>query len=170
MNTKGMIIKMKKGIIGVLSTAVGAAAGILGTEKIMQKEIDKKQKLSDKHLALFKMMNEWVRVKQKGAQLSTNIEKRGMHKIAIYGMNYAGETLVEELRGSSIEIVYGIDRHAKNLFAEFPIVSMEDELKEVDGIIVTAITYFDEIEAELKTKVDCPIVSLQDVIYEGLFS
>ena len=159
---------MKKGIIGILSTTAGAVAGILGTERVMQKEIDKKQKLSDKHLALFKMMNEWVRVKQKGVQLSTNIEKRGMHKIAIYGMNYAGETLVEELRSSSIEIVYGIDRHAKNLFAEFPIVSMEDELEEVDGIIVTAITFYDEIETELKTKVDCQIVSLEDIIYEAM--
>lgn len=161
---------MKKGIIGVLSTTIGAVAGVVGTGKIMQKEIDKKQKLSDKHLTLYKMMNEWVRVKQKGGQLSANIEKRGMHKIAIYGINYAGETLVEELRGSNIEIAYGIDKRAKNLFAEFPIVSMEDELEDVDGIIVTAITYYDEIEAELKTKIDCPVISLEDIIYEGLLS
>lgn len=165
---KGRKSEMKKGIIGILSTTAGAAAGIFGMKRMMQKELDKKQELSNKHLALFKMMNEWVRVKQKGVQLSAGIEKRGMYKIAIYGMNYAGETLAEELKGSSIEIVYGIDKRAKNLFAEFPIVSMEEELEEVDGIIVTAITYYDEIEAELRTKVDCPIISLEDVIYEAM--
>lgn len=161
---------MKKGMIGILSTVFATTAGVWGTKKVMEKEINKKQQLSNKYLALFKMMNEWVRVKQKGNQLSASIEKRGMRKIAIYGMNYAGETLVEELKGSNIEVVYGIDRRAKDLFAEFPIVPIEEELKEVDGIIVTAITYYDEIEEQLKTKVKCPIISLEDIIYEGLIS
>jgi len=161
------VIEMKKGMIGVFSTIAGAVAGIAGTERVMKKEINKKQNLSDKYLSLFKMMNQWVRVKQEGKQLSMQLEKRGLHKIAIYGMNYAGETLVEELKGSDIEIAYGIDRRAGNLFAEFPIVSAEDELEEVDGIIVTAIFYFDEIAAGLQTKVNCPVISLEDIIYEA---
>ena len=39
-------------------------------------------------------------------------------------------------------------------------------LEEVDVIIVTAIHYYDEIEREMSEYVDCPIVSLEDVIYD----
>lgn len=157
---------MKKGIIGVISTFAGTAAGILGTKQIMKKEIDKKQQLSDKHLKLFKMMNQWVRVKQEGKNLAMSLEAKGLYKIAIYGMNYAGETLVEELKGSNINIVYGIDKRAGRLCSEFPIILASDSLEPVDAIIITAITFFDEIEAELSMKVDCPILSLEDLIYE----
>lgn len=158
---------MKKGLIGAVTTLLGTTAGIVGTKVVMEKKVDEKKQLSDKHLRLYKMMNQWVKVKQEGISLSAYLEEQGLHRIAIYGMNYAGETLVEELRNSNIEIVYGIDKRAKKLFAEFPLVSMDDTLEEVDGIVVTAVSFFDEIKEELSTKVSCPIISLEDVIYDS---
>ena len=43
---------------------------------------------------------------------------------------------------------------------------MEDTLDDVDAIVVTAVTFFDEIEDELHKKVNCPILSLEDILYE----
>ena len=43
---------------------------------------------------------------------------------------------------------------------------MEDDLKPVDAIVVTAITFFDEIKEKLSEKIDCPIISLEDILYE----
>ena len=120
----------------------------------------------DKHLALFLMMNEWVKVKQQGKNLADFFVKNGYKKIAIYGMSYAGETLVDELKGSEVTVAYGIDKNADSLYADVEIVSMEDDLEEVDAIVVTAITFFDEIEEKLAEKVDCEIISLEDVLYE----
>ena len=157
---------MKKAIISILSTLTGAAAGVVGTQTVMKKEIEQKQQLSDKHLKLYKMMNQWVRVKQEGKMLASYLEKKDLHTIAIYGMNYAGETLVEELKGSNIQIAYGIDKRADRLCAKFPIVSAEDSLEDVDAIVVTAIAFFDEIEQELSAKVNCKIISLEDIVYE----
>lgn len=157
---------MKKVIIGILSMLTGAAAGATGTGRIMKKEIEQKQQLSDKHLKLFKMMNQWVRVKQEGKSLVSYFEKKNIHKIAIYGMNYAGETLAEELKGSNVEIAYGIDKRANRLCAGFPIVLAEDSLEAVDAIVITAISFFDEIEQELSAKIDCTIISLEDIVYE----
>lgn len=157
---------MKKVIIGFLSMLTGAAAGAAGTGRIMKKEIEQKQQLSDKHLKLFKMMNQWVRVKQEGKSIAAYFEENNFHKIAIYGMNYVGETLAEELKGSNVEIIYGIDKRAKRLCAAFPIVSGEDLLEDVDAIVVTAISFFDEIEQELSTKVDCAIISMEDIVYK----
>ncbi len=81
-------------------------------------------------------------------------------------MSYAGERLVEELEGSNIKIRYGIDRKADNIYADIDIVSPDDSLDEVDAIVVTSITFFDEIEEQLSEKMDCPIISLEDILYE----
>ena len=157
---------MKKSLVSILSGLTGAAIGAAGTGRVMVKKVAKNQEMSDKHLALFLMMNQWVKVKQEGKRLASYFEKNGYHEIAIYGMSYAGETLVSELTGSNITIKYGIDQRANNLYEEFDIVSPEDELEEVDAIVVTSIKFFDEIEERLREKVNCPIISLEDILYE----
>ena len=81
-------------------------------------------------------------------------------------MSFAGETLIDELKNSAIEVVYGIDKRANSLYADVDIVSIEDSLEDVDAVIVTAITFFDEIEEKLSDKLDCPIISLEDILCE----
>ena len=157
---------MKKGIISILSALTGATigAGAMGT--IKRKEIKKTKSMSDKHFALFLMMNQWVKVKQEGKNLSSYFEKNGYKKIAIYGMSYVGETLVDELKGTEVQVVYGIDKNADSLYAVVDVITIEDTLEEVDAIVVTAITYFGEIKEQLRAKVDCPIISLEDILCE----
>lgn len=157
---------MKKGVIGVLSLLAGAAGGAIGAGKVTGAKVNDKQKLADKHLALFLMMNQWVKVKQDGKVLASYFEKNGYKKIAIYGMSYAGETLIDELRDTNIQIAYGIDKRAETLYADVDIYTLEDSLEEVDAVVVTAITFFDEIEEKLSEKVTCPIISLEDILYE----
>ncbi len=157
---------MKKGTVGVLSIVAGIAAGAGVIGKMAGNRLNKAEKMSEKHLALFLMMNQWVKVKQEGVSLASYFEKNGYKRIAIYGMSYAGETLVDELRGSGVEIAYSVDKRADSLCADWDIVSADDELEEVDAVIVTAITFFDEIEEKLSEKVECPIISLEDILYE----
>ena len=165
MATEG-IIKMKKVVVSALSALVGAAFGAGSIGKIASKENNRSKTMSDKHFVLFMMMNQWVKVKQEGKNLSSYFEKNGYRKIAIYGMSYAGETLLEELKNSEITVSYGIDKNSDAIYADVDIVSMDDELGDVDAIVVTAITYFDEIADELSKKISCPIVSLDTILYE----
>lgn len=157
---------MGKMLMSIVSVLAGAAVGAGAVKKAAAEETKKISARSDKHLELFLMMNQWVTVKQKGKNLSEYFEKNDYHKIAIYGMSYAGETLVDELKGTKTEVVYGIDRNADNIYSELDIVSMEADFAEVDAIVVTAVTFFHEIEEQLSEKVDCPILSLEDVLYE----
>lgn len=158
---------MKKGIVGtILSTAAGAvvSAGVVMAR--MEKSLNEKQNTSNKHFALFKMMNQWVRIKQEGKNLAEYFKENGYEKIAVYGMSYAGETLVYELNDSGITVEYGIDQNAKSLYLDIDIYEPDDDLKEVDALVVTAITFFDEIEEKMSQKLDCPIISLEDILYE----
>lgn len=78
----------------------------------------------------------------------------------------AGETLVDELSGSSIEVAYAIDKNADSIYADAEVITMEDELQDVDAILITEITFFDEIEEKLSEKTDCSIIYLEDILYE----
>lgn len=157
---------MKKGLIGITSALTGAAVSAIGVSKIIGDKANEWKKMSDKHLSLFLMMNQWVKVKQEGKSLVEYFEKEGFYEIAIYGMNYIGETLVGELQGSNVKVKYGIDKKADAIYAEFDVISPDDELGEVDAIVVTSITFFDELEVMLSKKVTCPILSLEDILYE----
>lgn len=157
---------MKKGLAFALSTLAGAALGAGAVEKMKRDRLDEVQELSGRHLALFLMMNQWVKVKQKGINLSLYFEKNNYKKIAIYGMSYVGETLLDELKGTGTEVAYGIDRNAESIYADVDIVTMSDDLQPVDAVVVTAITFYDEIEAQLSKRLDCPIISLEDMLQE----
>lgn len=161
---------MKKAIISTVSAltgaVIGAAGGAFMVGKATSGEIQKWHQRSDKHLELYLTMNQWVKVRQEGKSLSTYFKKNGYKRIAIYGMHYIGETLLNELRGTDIEVVYAVDKDANQIFADVEVVLPEDHLDAVDAIVVTAITFFDEIEEKLSQKLDCPIISLEDILYE----
>ncbi len=157
---------MKKGIISVLSTLIGTAVGAGVVEKVERANLGKIQNLSDKHFALYLMMNEWVKIKQKNKSIADYLEKKGYKRIAIYGMNYVGETLMTELENTNVEVMYAIDKNAENIYSDIDVVTPEDNLGEVDAVIVTPITFFDEIAENLSEKMDCAIISMEDVLYE----
>ncbi len=157
---------MKKGMIGVLSAIGGAAAGVAVVGKGVNDRVAEKQKMSDKHLALFLMMNQWVKVKQAGKKLTDYFEQQGYHEIAIYGMSFVGETLMEELRGSNIKVKYGIDQRADKICVDLDVVTPDETLDEVDAIVVTSNYFFKEIEEKLLLLVDCPILNFEDILYE----
>ena len=157
---------MKKRSALILSAMAGMAMGAGVVKKVNTDKLNGIQKMSDKHFALFLMMDQWVKVKQEGKCLSEWFERNGYNKIAIYGMSYAGKTLIDELADSKLEISCGIDRNKEVKYADVAIVSVDGKLEEVDVVIVTAITFFDEIDEMLSKKLSCPIISLEDVLYE----
>ncbi len=152
---------MKKRSISILLMAVGAMA----TSIVERKKRRKAEKISGKYCALFYMMNRWVRLRQDGKNLSSYFEEQGYRKIAVYGIGYVGETFLAELKNSEIDIAYGIDRRESITYSDLKIISPDMIMEDVDMIVVTAIDYFEEIEEKLKEKMKCPIISLEDIIF-----
>lgn len=157
---------MKKGMISVLSALTGTIAGAAAVKRAEGKKLKKVKGYADKHLALYLMMNQWVKVKQENKSIAEYLEKNGYQQIAIYGMNYVGETLMSELANTNIQVKYAIDKNADNIYADVDILLPEDDFDNVDAVIVTPITFFDEIEEMLSEKMDCPILSMEDILYE----
>lgn len=157
---------MRKGTILAISALVGAVTGARIIGKIEGDKRKKAEKLSGKFSALFHMMNQWVKVKQDGKKLSIYFEENKYKRVAIYGMSYVGETLLQELKGTGIEVAYGIDKRAMAIHMDINIVSPDDSLENVDAIVVTVIDFFDEIKEKLSEKLECSIISIEDIVFE----
>lgn len=145
---------------------VSICLGYYISEITLKKYVYKSQNTSDKHLALFLLMNQWVKIRQENKNIASYLEQKGYRTIAIYGMSYAGERLYNELRDSTVEIKYVIDNAVVRCNVMCNVVTSQDQLEYVDAIIVTPIFYFDDIYEKLSKKINCPIISLEDILYE----
>lgn len=147
-----------------LTAVVSALTAVAITANKMEKKIHEKANMSDKHLELYLLMNEWVHVKQDGKSLIMYFQKRNYKKIAIYGMNFVGETLLRELEGSDIEVVFAVDQNADHIFGSVEVIKPDEPIEAVDAIVITPIYYFETIEKQLMEKVDCPIISIEEIV------
>lgn len=146
----------------ILGVAVSGRMLAKWHEKI-RKEL---QTVSLKNASLYQLMNRWVDIKQQGKNLKSYFEKNGYKTVAIYGMSYAGNRLVQELKSSGIEVKYAIDKNKNEIYSEVKLYGMEEEWEPVDVVVVTAVFFFRSIKAELEKRIEVPIISLEDILYE----
>lgn len=157
---------MKKSLVGVLSAIAGCVAGGLTVGVKSDKEVQKWRGLSNKHLEMIKLYDQWFATKQEGKSVADYLKSEGIKTVAIYGMSFIGQRLIEELRDSGIEVKYGIDKNRDRIYTDIDIVTPEDNIEEVDVIIVTAFYFFNEIEDLLMKKTDSRILSFEELVYE----
>ena len=110
-------------------------------------------------------LRKWFELKQDNKNIALYFQKNGYYTIAIYGMSDLGVYLWKELENSGVQVLYGIDRRAEQLKINLPVLQIEDNLPEVDIIIVTAVYFFNMIDDALRKKVNCSVLSLEDVLY-----
>lgn len=142
---------------------LGIAVGDICVSKITKKRYENGKKLS----YYYHLFNQWLRLRQNGYTLTEYIKEQGICKVAIYGIAELGQRLFDELVQAGITVEYIIDNNPMAYFYNYKIVSMKDSLPPVDAIIVTPILAYDQIKEELGRKVNCPIISLEMLIYNA---
>lgn len=149
------------------------AAFILGTilEVIAVNEVKKKRlaglrKERDKFSDFYQLGSHWLEIKNLGKSTASYFKEMNYKKIAIYGMGEFANRLSEDLAKSGVEVAYGIDRDVCNAPVRIEAVyTLEDELPMVDAIVVTPFYAMEDIQKALKTKIDCPVISLEEVVW-----
>lgn len=157
---------MKKGVLAVIELLAGAAIGagiVFRQGKVKEK---KGEELNQKNDAILRIYNQWMQLRKEGKTVAGYLKENGYQSVAIYGMHYLGESLLDELKDSDIKVEYAIDRNAEKIYADIEVKNPEDSLPEVDVIIVTAFYFIDEIEDMLSKSVDYPVLSIEDIIYD----
>lgn len=149
----------------LLGMAIGAISGVAVIGKITVRSIKQWRELADKNYALFMLMNKWLKTKQAGRHIKEYLVENDYKSVAVYGMSHVGKCLVEELKDCGVEIKFAVDRNAAAVCSDIEIYAPEEPLPEADVMIVTAVYYYNEIYIDLKDKVMCPIVSLEDILF-----
>ena len=91
---------------------------------------------------------------------------QGYTHIAIYGMGDVGKILLNELDGGNIQIAYVVDKSEVSLGDRVRLIKPNQSFDKVDLIVVTAIGDFENICRMISQKVQCPILSIEDIVFE----
>lgn len=123
---------------------------------------------AEKYHALFRMMCAWMTKEKTGHSLEAYLKKSKFKKIAIYGMSDVGKLLLMELAESEIKVDYVIDKNPDAIcgVGDLKVYHPQESLPEVDVVIVTAISYMEEIKQQFEGKFSFQIASLEDIVYE----
>lgn len=157
---------MKK-IIPIIALLVGGLIGFVSGKYLLNKGVTEKIKKVDKFKSYYSMLNEWMCLKNNGKRLDKYFINKHYNNIAIYGIGEMGKRLYEELHNTNVKIIYAIDKNAAdNPYPDLEILTLEDKLEKVDVIVVTATFDYDKIETQLSEKINCRIISLEDVLYD----
>ncbi len=114
-----------------------------------------------------RLLLRWMQQREQGKHPDAYLLQKGYRRIAIYGMAMKGERLRNELEGTEVKVIYGVDRAKNAVTGDLPMYDLQDDLPPVDAIVVSVITEFLPIYRNLRKKTDVPILSLEELIFEG---
>lgn len=152
---------------GCLGAAIGIAFGGYWMGHKYCVKLVESGEISNKHLHMVRLYDNWMMTKQNGASIEKYLMDKGIHTIAIYGMSYMGIRLFHELKNSSVQIKYGIDREKKARIPGIDIYKPDEIKKEgVDAVVVTAVFAFDSVKGSLEKLGFEKIIALDEILYD----
>jgi len=114
-----------------------------------------------------RILGNWLTLKSSGLSMVDYFYKNNINEIAVYGIGILGNHFIREIRNSKISIKYIIDKNVRDAYLGVKTVSVNEELLHVDAIIVTPVFQYNCIKETLIKKIQCPIISLEEVLEEA---
>ena len=150
----------------IVAVFISFIMGIMFDRYLCKKAIRKMKKEKDKYFAFFFVLEQWLSNKQNRLRIEDYLINNGYKSVAIYGMGVLGNLLYNELKNTSINVLYGIDKYADNMYFDLPVIKDARLGDKVDVIIVTAIGDYEDVAEKLREgEKDINIISLENIIY-----
>lgn len=124
-----------------------------------------KDKATQKYRTYYRMLLSWLDMLEDGKKLCNYLKRNGYNNVAIYGGRDSGWHVVKQLQKTEIIVKYVIDKIVfSGEIGSLSIFRPDDELPEVDAVIVTPVWDYCNIKEQISRQINCPIISLEDVI------
>ncbi len=120
--------------------------------------------LTSKLGLFYRLLVKWVILKQKNVSIKDYFIDRNVHSIAVYGMKEIGELICSELENTEVVVKYAIDKNADHFFSDVVLFKPNDDLDSVDMVVVTVLVNNKKLIDELEKKLNCPVVTIMDVV------
>ncbi len=157
----------------ILGFTIGISAGLAYYVYDRRKWIYEQNSLRDevdRRKNIIQMQDIWLSLRQRGQSLEEYLLNKGIHRIAIYGMNSLGVRLWHEFYDSTIKVKYTIDSNKGLCFPGIDICySLEDAAErkdEVDLVIITVLASFDKIKEEMRQQGFEKVIGLDEILYD----
>ena len=150
-----------------LSIFIGFLWGIFYCRKKLYYPLLDLKRKNEKFKAFYDILVRWHMIRGTGNVVEKYLLDRGYKSIAIYGMKELGVILFEELKDSAVSVKYAIDRNASSICrGDIRIVTPDSEMDAVDAVVVTVIQSFDEIKDSVYGVLKCPVISIEDILFQ----
>lgn len=157
---------MKKTSLGFLGFITGCLVTTSLCSAVLIRERNQQIAKINKFRTYYDVLNQWMLRKNAGETTADFLKKKQIGTIAIYGMGELGARLSEELKNTSIHIAYCMDSKQMYMDTEGNALPEGIEPEHVDAVIVTAVFAYEEIRKSIKNKIACPIISLEDIVFD----
>jgi len=116
-------------------------------------------------------MTNWNDLKISNHNLGDFLYEKSYRNIIIYGFGRNGHMFYRDILNSKINCVGIIDKSYKinEQNEQIKILILNEQFPKCDVVIVTVIDKYSEIYNDIKNKVECPIISLYEVIETATF-
>ncbi len=139
-------------------------SGIVVATLIYKNVLHFRIELTSKLGLFYRLLVKWVILKQKNISIKDYFRDRNVHSIAVYGMKEIGELICSELENTEIVVKYAIDKNADYFFSDTELRKPNDDLDPVDMVVVTVLVNNKKLIRELETRLNCPVVTIMDVV------
>lgn len=122
---------------------------------------------NDKFIRYYNLLNQWMYLKENNKNITDYLKENDILKVAVYGYGDLGKHLVKEIENSELEIIYIIDKQ-KEISSKWKVKEPDDNFDPVDAVIVTAFMDYEEILNNIKKKLKCPVISIEELVLENI--
>lgn len=115
------------------------------------------------------LLNNWLTLRERKIDFSQYFKKYSYQNIAIYGMGKLGVHLLYELKDSDVTVKCGIDRNSEQIDEDIVVYNPDQRIPEVDAVIITITSAYPVISEMLRQHMNCPMVSIEEIVQELMF-
>ncbi len=125
---------------------------------------------NEKCKRLFRVLSDWMTLREQGKYVEDYLHKSGVHNGAIYGYGHLGRHLSAELKACNFPINYIIDRNAKYIDTQIQIKTLDEDMEDVDAVVIAILKDNNSrtIETDILQKMNTKVLWLTDILSEML--
>jgi len=112
-------------------------------------EVDALKRRAEKFELYYNDIDLWLTLREEGINIATQLKKRSVETVAIYGFGITGRHLLYDLQNAELSCKYIVDRQKSKVHADLPVYTPDEKLPNVDLIIISSYFYMDEISKML---------------------
>lgn len=100
--------------------------------------------------------------------LTRYFDMNGYKNIAVYGVGKLGTIILKNIDTARLESIYIIDENQAACFGNIEKITMEElvDKKEIDMVLVTPLLDYPQIEEQICSKREIPVISTKELMYD----